>query len=277
LTTSTETGELREPIERVLVDDAAQAGGWRIDVLSVLKRATAVTLAAGVLLLAVGCHHQTQTAYQPAPPPAGAPARKHQRETAKAPPREPLDNTGKPTLVETGMASWYGPSFHHRNAADGSVYDQNGMTAAHKTLPMGTVVRVTNLANGEQVMVRITDRGPFVGGRILDLSEGAAKKIDLYRMGVAKVKVEAFAHTTTDPAGHWCVQTGAFKSQGDAIDLKDALIKRYKGAKVIEFAGPTGYWVRIDPVQHDRTEALAIQDWIGNPDPQAKPFLVRLD
>ena len=175
------------------------------------------------------------------------------------------------------MASWYGPSFQHHAAADGSKYDQNGMTAAHKTLPMGTVVRVTNLANGEQVVVRITDRGPFVHGRILDLSEGAAKKIDLYRMGVAKVKVEAFAHTTADPAGRWCVQTGAFQSQGDAEDLKNALIKRYEGAKVIEFGGPTGYWVRIDPVKHDKTTAEAILDWIGAPDPQAKPYLVRVD
>jgi rare lipoprotein A len=248
-----------------------------------VRQAVAVLLATGVVLLAVGCHHPRQQAYQPAPPPMQRSARSSSRsthETARAPSREPrdLDDTrGKPILVETGMASWYGPNFNHRNAADGIKFDKDAMTAAHKTLPMGTTVRVTNLANGEQVVVRITDRGPFSHGRILDMSEGAAKAIGLYRMGVAKVRIEAYAHATADPAGKWCVQTGAFKTQGDAIDLKNALITRYKGARVIEFAGPTGYWVRIDPAQHERTEALAIQDWIGNPDPDAKPYLVRLD
>ena len=109
--------------------------------------------------------------------------------------REPVPvPEGRPEFVETGMASWYGPSGHR--AADGSAYDGTGMTAAHKTLPLGTVARVTNLANGESVMVRITDRGPFSHGRILDLSESAAKKIDLYRMGVAQVRIEAFANAT---------------------------------------------------------------------------------
>jgi rare lipoprotein A len=75
------------------------------------------------------------------------------------------------------------------------------MTAAHKTLPMGSIVRVTNLVNGEQVMVKITDRGPFAHGRVLDLSEAAAKQIDLYRMGVAKVKVEAFTNPAASVAG----------------------------------------------------------------------------
>lgn len=156
------------------------------------------------------------------------------------------------------------------------------MTAAHKTLPLGTIARVTNLVNGESVMVRITDRGPFAHGRILDLSESAAKKIDLYRMGIAKVRVEAYGNTTAanasvSPAGKWCVQTGAFKSQRDAMDLKDALIKRYVGSRVTEFAGATGYWVRIDPARHDHADAAAIKEWIGNPDPQAVPYIVRID
>jgi rare lipoprotein A len=157
------------------------------------------------------------------------------------------------------------------------VYDGNSMTAAHKTLPLGSIVRVTNLVNGEQIMVRITDRGPFAHGRVLDLSEAAAKQIDLYRMGVAKVKVEAFANAAASPAGKWCVQTGAFKAEQDALDLKSALIERYRGAKVIEFAGATGYWVRINPTTSGKAEAAAILDWIGSPDPQAVPYLVRVD
>ena len=151
------------------------------------------------------------------------------------------------------------------------------MTAAHKTLPLGTTVRVTNLVNGQTVMVKITDRGPFAHGRVLDLSEAAAKQIDLYRMGVAKVKVEAYISPTASATGKWCVQTGAFKSEDDALDLKSALQKRYATAKVIEFAGATGYWVRINPAQPGRAEASAIADWIGTPDPQAVPYVVRVD
>jgi rare lipoprotein A len=195
-----------------------------------------------------------------------------QRDPVAEPVPEP---GGKPTLVETGLASWYGPSGHR--AADGSAYDGNSMTAAHKTLPLGSIVRVTNLVNGEQVMVKITDRGPFSHGRVLDLSEAAAKQIDLYRMGVAQVKVEAFANPAASAVGKWCVQTGAFKSEQDAIDLKAALIERYHGAKVIEFPGATGYWVRINPVQPGKQQAAAIADWIGSPDPQAVPYVVRVD
>lgn len=175
------------------------------------------------------------------------------------------------------MASWYGPSGHR--TADGEKYNGTGMTAAHKTLPMGTIARVTNLTNGESVVVRITDRGPFSHGRILDLSESAAKKIDLYRMGIAKVKVEAYGSPVVAAAsvGRWCVQAGAFKSQRDAIDLKAALLKRYAGARVTEFSGATGYWVRIDPVRHDHADAEAIKSWIGDPGSQATSYLVRLN
>ena len=223
-----------------------------------------MTLAAG------GCHHQKQAGYPP-PPPAVA------RHTEAAPPVGLDDTRGKPVFTETGIASWYGPGFHHKAAADGSIFDQNEMTAAHRTLPLGTTARVTNLATGEQVLVRITDRGPFAPGRVIDLSMGAAKAIGIYRAGVAKVRVEGFRHVSADPAGKWAVQTGAFKTQQGALDLKAALIARYRGAKVMEFAGPTGFWVRIDPAEHDRAQAEAMLDWIGKPDEQAMAYLVRLD
>ncbi len=243
----------------------------------VLRRIAILLVGIGLVVLTVGCHHRSQVVYQPPPPALGSSTSHAGRETARTPPGFFDDTRGKPVLVQTGLASWYGPNYHGHAAADGTVYDQNGMTAAHNTLPLGTTVRVTNLANGEQVLVRITDRGPFVTGRILDLSLGAAKAIGVYRMGVARVRVEAFAHVTADPAGKWCVQTGAFKTERDALDLKSALIARYRGARVMEFAGPTGYWVRIDPVQRDKASAEAMLYWIGDPDPQAKPFLVRVD
>jgi len=92
--------------------------------------------------------------------------------------------------TSTGMASWYGPGFHGRRTASGERFNQNAMTAAHRTLPFGTMVRVTNTRNGRSVIVRITDRGPFIRGRIVDLSVGAAQVIDMYSSGVASVRLE---------------------------------------------------------------------------------------
>jgi rare lipoprotein A len=233
-----------------------------------------------------GCHHNPpQVAYQP-PPATTTPSHRNEPPAnpdgtpagiATAPPGFYDDTSGPPVYTEEGLASWYGPNYNHHNAADGTVYDQDGMTAAHRTLPLGTTVRVTNLQTGQQILVRITDRGPFAPGRILDLSMGAAKAVGLYRIGVGKVRVEAFAHVSADPPGRWCVQTGPFTAERDALDLKNALIDRYRGAKVSEFQGPTGFWVRIDPADHAKDDAVEIQDWIGNPDPQAAPYLVRID
>jgi rare lipoprotein A (peptidoglycan hydrolase) len=92
--------------------------------------------------------------------------------------------------VAVGQASWYGPGFHGRRTANGEVFNQNALTAAHRTLPFGTLVRVTNLRNNRQVVVRINDRGPFVGGRIIDLSAGSARQIGMISSGVAAVQIE---------------------------------------------------------------------------------------
>jgi len=95
--------------------------------------------------------------------------------------------------TETGVASWYGFPYHGRRAASGEVYDMEQLTAAHRTLPFQTWVEVTNLSNGKQVEVRINDRGPFVKGRILDLSQAAARDIDMLRAGTARVRVKVIA------------------------------------------------------------------------------------
>ncbi len=249
-------------------------------------RAAALCLLALSALLA-GCHHASHTysaANYPPPPPSAPPTpmerpatRVPARPSAPAPPRptQPDDLTAAPISTEVGLASWYGPPYHHRAAADGSIFDQNALTAAHRTLPMGTTVRVTNLASNESVIVKITDRGPFVPNRILDLSLAAAKSIDLYRAGVARVRVEAFPHTSADPAGRWCVQIGTFLTQEDATQTKNDLASRYTAAKVITFQGPTGFWVRINPTAADRTTATRIADSIHIPD--ADPYLVRLN
>ena len=116
--------------------------------------------------------------------------------TAIANPNQPSNNqsglaTVRPvTSRRKGMASWYGPGFHGRLTANGERYNQNGLTAAHKSLPFGTQVRVTNLNNGRSVTVRINDRGPFIRGRVIDLSKGAANVIGLVNSGVAPVQLE---------------------------------------------------------------------------------------
>jgi rare lipoprotein A len=93
-------------------------------------------------------------------------------------------------VTETGTASYYGDQFNHRHTASGKKFNKHRLTAAHKTLPFGTKVIVINLTNNERVKVRITDRGPFVKGRIIDLSEKAAKKIDMVRQGIAQVELK---------------------------------------------------------------------------------------
>jgi rare lipoprotein A len=242
-----------------------------------------------------GCHHKTApVSYQPPPPMVGPAQTQEQASVRPVAPRVPtrtapvaipqtssdLEPHGRPVSSEVGLASWYGPPYNNRKGADGTIYDQNAMTAAHRELPLGTVVRVTNLGNNESVLVRITDRGPFIDGRIIDLSLAAAKAVDVYRPGTAKVRVEAYAppeRLGVDPAGKWCVQIGAFLDPDDAIQLKNDLLRRYATAKVIEFAGPTGHWVRIDPKNDTRDTVNQIADTIHIPDPGAQPYIVRLN
>jgi rare lipoprotein A len=236
---------------------------------------SAVMLSAFALLVS-GCHKKAPRAYRQPPPPAAGrsyPQNSTANTTETAP--SPSDLRGKPVSSETGLASWYGPPYHGRKGADGTVYDQNAMTAAHLTLPLGTLVRVTNLTTRQSVVVRITDRGPFVRGRIIDLSLAAAKAVGVYLPGVARVRVEAFASANPEPAGRWCVQVGAFSREKDAIKLKEQLSRRYTTAKVIEFAGPTGHWVRVNPQQADRAHATQVAEGIRTGDPDALPYLVR--
>jgi rare lipoprotein A len=95
-----------------------------------------------------------------------------------------------PTGFQTGKASWYGQKFHNKRTASGEKFDMGKLTAAHRTLPFNTIVRVENLKNGRKVDVRINDRGPFAEGRIIDLSRKAAEKLDMIRDGVAMVRIE---------------------------------------------------------------------------------------
>jgi len=174
------------------------------------------------------------------------------------------------------MASWYGPPYHNRKGANGEIFDMNAMTAAHRTLPLNSIVRVTNLGNGYSVIVRVTDRGPFYESRILDLSMAAAKKIGTYATGLSKVKVEVLeTPAPIDTGGRWAVQIGAFKDSDEAHQLKLQLQQKYATANIIQFHGPTGDWVRVRPLNDERAKAFAVARATTSSD--GGVFLVRLD
>lgn len=126
--------------------------------------------------------------------------------------------------IEEGVASWYGPNFHGNLTANGEKYDMNGVTAAHRTLPFNTVVRVHNLDNGKSVEVRINDRGPFAKNRIIDLSKGAAQKIDMIGPGTANVELILVdgnlenSRTTNLKVSTFTVQLGSFREEEMAFD-----------------------------------------------------------
>jgi len=190
---------------------------------------------------------------------------------------EDVGPDAKPLLVETGLASWYGGPYHKRQSSNGEVYNMHALTAAHRTLPLGSVVRVTNVKTGHSAIVRITDRGPFIPGRVVDLSLAAARKVSVWQPGVAKVKVELMqAAAPLDSGGKWAVQIGGFPDEHAATKLADHLTRRYHTAKVLRFASPAGDWwirVRVLDDDHDRARKLAAE----TETPEGAVFLVRLD
>lgn len=234
----------------------------------------------------------------PAPPPEPVPAPPANVQTVPdaVPHREPRSAHGNPPFydvlgkryvvlqnsdgyVERGVASWYGPTFHGVNTSSGERYDMYGMTAAHKTLPLPTYARVTNLKNGRSVVVRINDRGPFVANRVIDLSYTAASKLDMLREGTTLVEVKALSVQEPDiltrsaqtPPPTLYVQAGAFADQGNA----ERLIKRLqggglKGAFMLppSDGNPPLYRVRIGPVSSvaDYDRLAARLSALGIPD-----------
>ncbi len=228
------------------------------------------------LLLFPGCGGHKTARSQRVPPPPTVAAEEPAPESANPPPEPGISRSTKPIYVETGMASWYGPPYNRRRGANGEIYNQNAMTAAHRTLPLNSMVRVTNLSTGHAAVVRITDRGPFVEDRVVDLSLAAAKAVDVWRPGTAEVKLEVLsAPAPIAQGGRWCVQIGAFHSERDARKLKEKLQDRYENANVIQFTGPTGEWVRIRPQGDDkgRAEEVASKTHVK----EGGVFLVRLD
>jgi rare lipoprotein A len=147
--------------------------------------------------------------------------------------------------TEKGNASWYGVPFHGRRASNGEVYDMHKLTAAHRTLPFDTVVRVTNLSNGKFTVVRITDRGPFVDNRIIDLSMAAAQEIDSIGPGVVPVRVEILSAGVDPSSGFFTVQVGAFREHGNAERLRERLTPAYSPIFIQPYDSPDGLFYRV--------------------------------
>ncbi|WP_457679850.1 septal ring lytic transglycosylase RlpA family protein [Thermovibrio sp.] len=168
-------------------------------------------------------------------------------------------------FVQVGIASWYGPGFHGSRTASGEIYNMYKLTAAHKTLPLGTYVKVINLENGKSVIVKINDRGPFVKGRIIDLSYAAAKRLGMLKKGTAKVKIIALGKRvehTYEPVnyykGRFFVQVGAFRNKLNAYRFKWKLVRRGLSVRVVHLRGY--YRVLAGPVStYQSAERLKVE------------------
>lgn len=180
--------------------------------------------------------------------------------------------------TETGLASWYGYPYHGRAAANGETYDQEQMTAAHRTLPFETWVRVYDLDTQKEAEVRITDRGPFVEGRIIDLSRAAARQIGMLGPGTARVRIEVIrAPASVSPAA-FGVQVGAFQNRDNALRLRDEMQQSYGTARVVQRPGSPPLWrvlVGSEPTPEAAgTLAAKIRQ---NSDEKIACFVVRID
>jgi rare lipoprotein A len=184
---------------------------------------TLIVLVIGAVALA-GCGHKKRARVTPLPPP----------------PRTPL--AVQPGHIEEGIASWYGHPYHGRAAANGEIYDMEKMTAAHRTLPFNTWVRVHDLDNQRTTEVRITDRGPFVGGRIIDLSHAAARQLEMIGPGVARVRIEVIRTPPNAAVGLFAVQVGAFRDRANAERLRSQMEARYGSARLLQRAGNPAVW-----------------------------------
>jgi rare lipoprotein A len=157
--------------------------------------------------------------------------------------------------VEVGIASWYGHPYHGRRASSGEIYDMEKFTAAHRTLPFGSRVQVQNLGNDRSVEVRINDRGPFVEGRVIDLSRAAARAIRILGPGTARVRLEVLSLPETIPESFFAVQIGAFRERANAERQLQTMKRRYGSAQLQLRDGNPPVWRVL--VGHESTPEAA--------------------
>ena len=224
-------------------------------------------------IIFAGCAHRTTTSR---PPVQAVPSTEAPSPPSGAPPSVERQPAIPGVYVEEGVASWYGDPFNGRRTSNGEVYDMHQFTAAHRTLPFGAIVRVTNLRNGKQTDVRITDRGPFVANRVIDLSLSAAQAIGMVGVGTAPVRLEILGGPNPQ-SGFFAVQVGAFQSQDNAERFRAQLAGRYSPVTVAAFDSPTGtfYRVRVGRLpSEDSAQQLADQLHSGG---LVTTFVIRLD
>jgi len=209
-------------------------------------------LCLSLILLLSGCAH-------PPAPPSGHGG--YKAYTVRGKTYRPLKSAEG--FTETGMASWYGPGFHGKRTASGERFNQNSLTAAHKLLPFGTKVRVTNLSNGRETVVRINDRGPFSASRIIDVSKKAARDLGMISSGTARVHITALNDKGKPPIltpqgdmiGLFYVQAGTFRQLGAAEELAIRLRSRGYGCRTMQH-GKAQVFVQLGPYM-SRLEAEA--------------------
>ena len=234
-------------------------------------------LALAVSFFTCGCAHRTHTMQPPvqsAPQPIPAPS------TPSQPSRPPSAAERRPAVpgeyVEEGVASWYGIPFDGHRTSNGEIYDMHQFTAAHKTLPFGAIVRVTNLRNGRQTEVRINDRGPFVADRVIDLSLSAAQAIDMVGPGTAPVRLEMISGANP-LLGFFGVQVGAFQIEDNAERLRTRLRMNYSPVNIALYDSPNGlfYRVRVGRLASESAARQLASELQANQGLTA--FVVRLD
>lgn len=240
-----------------------------------MSKTLLVPLAATLFL--AGCHHHKVASTLPPPPPAPSSAPSTEKPATG---RTRSASTPAAPIVdgETGMASWYGHPYHGRASASGEIYDMEQMTAAHRTLPFGTMVRVHDLDNEKTVDVRINDRGPFVDGRIIDLSHAAARAIEMIGPGIARVQLEILNAPPLVEPPQFGVQVGAFRNRENAERLRQAMAARYGRAKVVQRADTPGVWHVVVGKEPTEAGATALAERIRGEDSDVSTaFVVRLD
>lgn len=167
---------------------------------------------------------------------------------------------------EEGVASWYGPKFHGKKTSSGERFNMYAMTAAHRTLPLGSIVRVTHIGNGRRVVLKVNDRGPFVEGRIIDLSYGAARRLGMVKEGIARVTVEAFAGQPGIPSigssGSYFLQVGSFRVREHAEKLEADLRRGLSDIPVSSSGGGSGgyFRVRLGPFSSEEDAANTVKE-----------------
>jgi rare lipoprotein A len=192
--------------------------------------------------------------------------------------RVPLPPAAKPGYTETGVASWYGHPYHGRPAANGEIYDMEKPTAAHRTFPFDTWVRVFDLDTNRNVDVRIIDRGPFIDGRIIDLSHAAARAIGMIGPGLARVRVEVIRSPEVAPPAVFAVQVGAFQDRRNAERLRAEMESRYGSARLVLRPGNPDMWRVLAGSEATEDGARSLADRIRKQrNEKSAAFVVRVD